>query len=186
MRPALAAFVTGLGLCLSIACQDSPAPTNEGNGQVLLSDTASTVTLSGQVVDADSLPAQRARILLYFLGPVPPDTVPPDTTPPDSTPPDTLPPPPDSLGATNDIIRIVQLSGDSVPGDTTPPPPPPCGDRGELVSRSRADGDGFFQVSQLAPGVYDVRASAEGQTGQVCGQIVRDSMFVAVMLAPRD
>ena len=186
MRPALPVFLTALGLCLSIACQDSPAPTEHGNGQVLLSDTASTVTLSGQVVDADSLPAQRARILLYFLGPVPPDTVPPDTTPPDSTPPDTLPPPPDTLSVTNDIVRIVLLAGDSVPGDTTPPPAPACGDRGELVSRSRTDGDGFFQISQLVPGVYDVRASAGGQTGLVCGLIVRDSMFVAVMLAPRD
>ena len=197
MRHTFTAVATGLGLFLFTGCENSPSPTDQEQASIL-GDSVATATLSGMVVDSDSIPV-RARVLLYFVGPVPPDTVPPDTVPPDSTPPDSTPPdsnpppppPPDSL--LGEVMQLVWLSGDSlpgdsIPGDSTPPPPASCAERGDLVGRTRADGNGLFRFEGLAPGVYDLRASAEGETGTLCGRILRagESVFVTVMTLPRD
>lgn len=194
MPRSIIAVASSLGILLAAAgCQDSPAPTSLEHA--LLASADSSGSIGGNVVNKDSLPVAEARVIFYLVGPVPPDSTPPDSTPPDSTPPDSIPPdslPPDSTGVAPTVqpLLLAIFRGDSIPGDTTPPPPPPpsgCGDRGEPVARTRSDGNGRFQVSGLAPGIYDVRAGGEAGRGAVCGVIVRSGqpVFVTLIVARR-
>lgn len=188
MRRYFTAFVSSLGILLGITgCSESPGPTNLNPAISVLSDTWASI--GGNVVTADSIPAARARVLIYLVAPVPPDSTPPDTVPPDTTPPDTLPPDTILVSPTDADLAMAILRSDSIPGDSTPPPPPPagCGDRGRLVERTRSDRNGIFHVAGLRPGIYDIRAEAEAGKGAVCGVIVRrgQQVFVTLMLARR-
>ena len=143
---------------------------------------AGTASIGGNVVNADSLPVAGARVVVYRVGSLPPDTTPPDTTPPDTLPPDTT----GVTGVAGDF-PITLLWIDSVPGDTTPPPPPPaeCVTRGRPVGRARTDQGGAFLIRGLDSGIYDVRASGPRDTrGKICGAILREGQqtFVTIIL----
>lgn len=168
MQRTLTALLSSLAIVLTVGCNESSPPAGLSNSLVL-ADSGSSGTIRGQVVGIDSLPVQGARVLVYRVGPVPPDTVPPDSTPPDT------------IGtAAPGTFRI-----DSVPGDSVPPPPPPqghCGDRGEMVARTRSNQEGRFRVRGLAPGVYDLRAAEAGGRGFVCGVILRSGERLSVII----
>jgi hypothetical protein len=185
MRRFFTALVSSLGILLGVnGCSESPGPTNLDPALMALSDISASIV--GNVVTADSIPAARARVLIYLVAPVPPDSTPPDTVPPDTTPPDTLPPDTTGVSPTDEASVLAILASDSLPGDSTPPPPPAqCGDRGQLVARTRSDRNGIFQVTGLAPGIYDIRGKAGAERGVACGAIVRSGqqVFVTLILA---
>ena len=182
MPRSIPAIVSSLGILLgTTGCNDSPAPTSLDHAFLASADSSGSI--GGNVVNSDSLPVARARVLFFLVGPVPPDSSPPDTTPPDTLPPDTT-----RVSPAGVSLDLAGLKIDSIPGDSTPPPPPArCGDRGQLVARTRSDRDGNFQTTGLAPGVYDVRAETESGRGAVCGVILRGGQqaFVSIMLSRR-
>jgi hypothetical protein len=191
MPRALTVVLPLLG-CLSIlGCDESRDPASPDRfGLLFQDDSGGSGSLSGNLVTlSDSIPVPNAQIQVYFVGPLPPDTIPPDSIPPDTVPPDTIPPdsfpPIDTTAAFPGLADLPPgiLALDTIPGDSTPPPPPPaCGERGELVARPRSNRQGRFSVEALRPGIYDVRARKGNLRGIVCGVPVRNGQDTGVTI----
>jgi hypothetical protein len=191
MTRSTTAVTSTLGILLLAGCGNTLD--NEIDLATLSALSSPTSSISGNLVGLDSLPVSRGKVHIYLVGTVPPDSIPPDSTPPDSTPPDSIPPdstPPDSIGASPaaNAALVGMFRIDSVPGDSTPPPPPArCGELGTLVAQAQSDESGFFHVSGLGSGIYDIRARTRDSRGSLCGVIVRDSqqVNVTILLKPR-
>jgi hypothetical protein len=182
MKRTYTLLISSLGILLATGCNESPGPSKIERFILNVADTSALASISGNIVNADSLPVSGSRVLVHLVGPVPPDSTPPDSVPPDTLPPDTT-----GLSRIAYDLPTTMFRDDSIPGDSTPPPPPPptrCGDRGQLVARTRSDRNGNFQVVGLAAGIYDIRVEAGGQRGAVCGVIIRagQQLFISVMV----
>jgi hypothetical protein len=159
---ASALLLTGM---LAAGCRDTNDPAHAGQLDHLL---ASALLVGTVVVQSDSTPVPGAKVVVLLVGSIPPDSTPPDSIPPDSIP-------PDSTGrGSGSPISALNFVLDSLPGDSTPPPPPArCGSRGTAVARTTTNTSGRFRIRGLAPGIYDIRAEAQGfGQGVACGVVV--------------
>ena len=169
------ALISGLGILLTTGCYDAPEPIGLERVVAGLADGGLSRLNHWRHREWGFVPVPHSRVLVYLVGPIPPDTVPPDTVPPDTT----------GVSQTAYALPVAMFRSDSVPGDSTPPPPPiGCGERGLLVARVRSDRNGHFDVGGLAPGVYDVRAKGRGGQGTICALILREGQqaFVGITL----
>lgn len=157
---------------VAIACSDQGTPTEalglrdrQGAGDdsaqcdYALSGTIFRYTGGGTAGDTlgGTAPVAGARVRVYFVGPIPGDSVPNDTTPNDTIPNDTIPndsTPNDSTGLRLAGLRFAAHADTSHGGGQSQDP----------VATVNTGGDGTYVVDGLCNGIYRVEVTLPGST----------------------
>ena len=175
----------------SVACADRVDPTSPASlgldARAGNDSAACDLTVSGTVSrfsgagdsTSDTLgrrvPLPGARVALYFVAPLPRDSVPRDSVPRDSIPRDSVPRdsvprdsvPRDSVGGDSLGLRAPALRAARAPGDTAggrDSSRGPVARPGEArpVAIATARGDGTYTLRGVCPGIYRIEATEPG------------------------